>query len=229
MLEGAAEAIVEHEQVRGSTEGGESAELRWACLPAAEKREEDAVRDPSRGEEGRVCRCEGRVKRKIAEGEDAVVEKSDNSNEIVVAKKTSSRFPEIWSTAVESEAQASGEQYWQEEESVYYSTNIWWARKKVMKGRRRIEDGDWVGVGGVGAADGGVCGEEGLSEVEGKEVLVDLGVDAGALKKDILIHEGIVQCTAVVKDREMNRVFSNSVQSTNISLPLMVGRSRYIV
>ncbi|KAH7814881.1 uncharacterized protein MONOS_14763 [Monocercomonoides exilis] len=72
-----------------------SVELRCTFLSAAEKREEDAVRDLSRGEEGRVCRCKGRVKRNIAEGEDAVVEKSDNSNEKVVAKKTSTRFPEV--------------------------------------------------------------------------------------------------------------------------------------
>eukprot|EP00770_Monocercomonoides_exilis_P016609 MONOS_16582.1-p1 / transcript=MONOS_16582.1 / gene=MONOS_16582 / organism=Monocercomonoides_exilis_PA203 / gene_product=unspecified product / transcript_product=unspecified product / location=Mono_scaffold01883:13-1326(-) / protein_length=430 / sequence_SO=supercontig / SO=protein_coding / is_pseudo=false len=61
-----------------------------------------------------------------------------------------------------------------------------------------------VGVsgGGVGAADGGVGGERGLGEVEGKEGLVDLGGDGGAPEKEVLSSEGVVEGEAEVEDGE---------------------------
>ncbi|KAH7831551.1 uncharacterized protein MONOS_9190 [Monocercomonoides exilis] len=68
-----------------------------------------------------------------------------------------------------------------------------------------VEDVDveaGVGVGGVGAADGGVGCERGLGEVEGKEGLVDLGEDGGAPEKEVLSSEGVVEGEADVEDGE---------------------------
>ncbi|KAH7830101.1 uncharacterized protein MONOS_8887 [Monocercomonoides exilis] len=74
-----------------TNEGGVDVGMFAGCRKEGRRCSEGSV-ERRRGKSVQMRR---KSEKEIAEGEDAVVEKSDNSNEIVVAKKTSSRFPEV--------------------------------------------------------------------------------------------------------------------------------------
>eukprot|EP00770_Monocercomonoides_exilis_P013618 MONOS_13565.1-p1 / transcript=MONOS_13565.1 / gene=MONOS_13565 / organism=Monocercomonoides_exilis_PA203 / gene_product=unspecified product / transcript_product=unspecified product / location=Mono_scaffold00846:10087-10602(-) / protein_length=172 / sequence_SO=supercontig / SO=protein_coding / is_pseudo=false len=144
--------------------------MRWTGLLAAEKRVESTAMDPSR--RLKTVAQTRRMKREVKGGSRAGVEKNDIISEMEEKKSGGSSIFEtdmirmlerqlwLWmqSTTVEMEAQgASREPHWRAEEQVYWSTNIWWARWKVIKVWGLISRSG--SVGGVGC-DGGGEGRE---------------------------------------------------------------------